>query len=1389
MIIKNFTLISIFFSISLFASSSFAGGLIDAITTGELERVKQIVEKQGADIVTKPSGNPPLHFAAKQGHMKITAYFLSLGAPVNALGEHSTTALHLAIAEQHLPIVDILITKGANVNVAMTNGTTPILLVAETGNIKIAELLLGKGADVNVSRKDGITPIARAEKKGHKKLVAMFQKYTIKKRPAVQATISIPERVSPTEYQRRETDERNRLYSLVNNRKLDELRKIIPHLRNDYISFILHVAIYDGYVEAVKLLLESGIDVNVSNSSQETPLGELIKSNRNAEEIFALLIKHGADVNFPTGENNGGVGCVTPLKQAIGKGRIQFVKRLIAHGANVNLQVCDGFDLTPLMVAADEVNDNDIEIIKLLLENGANVNQVMRGSPKSGNAIDFSVSAYKERPAIVKLLLARGATVSSQAIYTASEKGYADILALLLPLRPKKYNLDKALYVAKAGNHNKAAALLEQQGAVLQKTFTKDIEITMDWLIDKAFWFEYYSFDDPEKMEARELKAFIKQQLMQDAENAYLWYLSGRISLKMADWRVFELRESRPAINNQQIKADKSRAEYITEAEASYKKALTFHAKAKDNQRLTRMMLLVMGEHREISAKIRVSALRASLQSGWEHPYEKLRLVNRYSGVDRDSNYMHRSYRKGYDEYNKMIKALSKDGLYEEAIKTNMEAAQLFPAKASKYKKRREYLVADQAKAETEPPKQDEGIDARDEKGNTQLMDAASKGDVITLKFLIERGADVNAENDWYQTALMKAASMGQFEATKIILDAGAHVDTQAGDGMTALIRAVNNKGNNVVGLLLQHGANVNAMDRSRRTPLTYALQRRKKDLAVIKLLRKAGAIEPEDFQQLNQDLLSAVMANDKEQVASLLKQGASANAHAGRGSHENNQSALTVAAGNGDIAIANLLVTYGAMINGVRNQNSTNIPRPLVAAVEHKHYEIMIWLLEKGADINLPGSVRRFSPLAMAAANGDLAIIKELLKRNAQVNTHECKACDPLAFKYSPLLVATENGQFETMHLLRAAGAVIPPTAYDYRVDNAQTKIEKAVHYADITTIKAELSKGVDVNTSNPSGGSLIDKAISKGFYDISLMLIEAGAKRERITDLMLAVMANDIKLVTTLVEKNNNINAADNEGLTALMYAARNGYTNIVKFLLENNVDVDKVSKMQRTALLLALANRHSDLALLLINHGVDSNNKSNKFVLMYAASLGDVELSRSLIKAGWDINWKDRSGNTALASAVYSRNPLMVKLLLDNGANATTRVRRRSSLLITALRNNDQRIALMLLNHGADINEPDRSGYTPIALAIAQNNVVIVEELIKRGVDFKISNTSARTVPPLFMAVKQGQYKIAKLLLEAGVDVNLRTKEGHTALQLAKLYKHKKLIELLKRYRAKE
>jgi ankyrin repeat protein len=73
----------------------------------------------------------------------------------------------------------------------------------------------------------------------------------------------------------------------------------------------------------------------------------------------------------------------------------------------------------------------------------------------------------------------------------------------------------------------------------------------------------------------------------------------------------------------------------------------------------------------------------------------------------------------------------------------------------------------------------------------TALVIAARRGNVQTVSYLLECGANVNAFDSFHQTALMVAASGGFLEVVSALVEAGANVTIKDRLGQTALVLAI----------------------------------------------------------------------------------------------------------------------------------------------------------------------------------------------------------------------------------------------------------------------------------------------------------------------------------------------------------------------------------------------------------------------------------------------------------------------------------------------------------------------------------------------------------------------------------------------------------------------
>lgn len=142
-----------------------------------------------------------------------------------------------------------------------------------------------------------------------------------------------------------------------------------------------------------KLIGEQKIAVNAVVPGRGTAL--MAAAEENCVDAARLLINAGADLNL------GFPGEGTPLSQAAANGAIEIARLLVNRGADLDASVPGR--KTPLAAAASE---GDLEMVKLLVEAGANVNQK---SVTAGNRTPLGEAERHENTEVAEYLRGKGA--------------------------------------------------------------------------------------------------------------------------------------------------------------------------------------------------------------------------------------------------------------------------------------------------------------------------------------------------------------------------------------------------------------------------------------------------------------------------------------------------------------------------------------------------------------------------------------------------------------------------------------------------------------------------------------------------------------------------------------------------------------------------------------------------------------------------------------------------------------------------------------------------------------------------------------------------------------------------------------------------------------------
>ena len=191
---------------------------------------------------------------------------------------------------------------------------------------------------------------------------------------------------------------------------------------------------------------------------------------------------------------------------------------------------------------------------------------------------------------------------------------------------------------------------------------------------------------------------------------------------------------------------------------------------------------------------------------------------------------------------------------------------------------------------------------------DVQLVNAAKRGSIDTVRKLIDKGADVNAfkycktkdlipeeikdnmhwfeealygkkntESGRFNTALMLVVRSGHHQCAQVLVDAGADVNKTNGLGFTALMNAIcfeNNK--ECLSILIKAGADVNFKNNIGQTALHLATFL--DNYKGMKILLEAGANINACDKRKYTALISAVRCNSSKCIELLLESGANVN-------------------------------------------------------------------------------------------------------------------------------------------------------------------------------------------------------------------------------------------------------------------------------------------------------------------------------------------------------------------------------------------------------------------------------------------------------------------------------------------------------------------------------
>jgi ankyrin repeat protein len=210
--------------------------------------------------------------------------------------------------------------------------------------------------------------------------------------------------------------------------------------------------------------------------------------------------------------------------------------------------------------------------------------------------------------------------------------------------------------------------------------------------------------------------------------------------------------------------------------------------------------------------------------------------------------------------------------------------------------------------------------------------------------------------------------------------------------------------------------------------------------------------------------------------------------------------------------------------------------------------------------------------------------------------------------------------------------------------------------------------------------------------------------------------------------------------------------------------------------STLILASERGYLEIVQALLGREGTDVNKGNYYghtALHWASEKGHIEVARALLHAGATARKSNNRGQTPLHEASFKGHIEIVRALLEAGAGADVRKRDyiRFSPIKHACFGKHFEVFRALVEAGGDVNKLDSGGYTALHHASLYGLTEGVRYLcVERGADVNKSSTGGDGDTPLTLASWYGKVEAARVLLEAGADVNKRRSDGRTPLYLA-------------------
>ena len=374
----------------------------------------------------------------------------------------------------------------------------------------------------------------------------------------------------------------------------------------------------------------------------------------------------------------------------------------------------------------------------------------------------------------------------------------------------------------------------------------------------------------------------------------------------------------------------------------------------------------------------------------------------------------------------------------------------------------------------------------------------------------------------------------------------------------------------------------------------------------------------------------------------------------------------------------------------------------------------------------------------------------------------------------------AARNDHFEMVDLLIKFGSEL-----NARNNYWETPLHLAVQFKNSQVVDKLLFAGANVNAQNRKKVAPLHLAASRGKESILHKLIAYKAKiniadENGAKPIHHGVASGKEDIISDLLNNGNSLVECDDRKNNVLHYACEAGNDKLTGYILRHMTVNNNRNIYKETALHLAAANCTVNTLKELLNRGYDPDAiniyKQKPYdVAVSKNNIDNAEFLKNYYQSG---EYKERFEKYPLHRAICASNyPLFSQILNKKNAHQTDYFGK--SPLYYAIIIGSVQMVRELCQKGAKIDVVDSFNQPALLIAIYNEDYDTIEYLVKQKANV---NEIFYGRSYLYRAILRNNYKIAKLLIEAGADVNYIDKRHRTIYSYALDYADDDIIELL-------